>query len=174
MISEIFSFEPIVDHETEVLIIGTMPGEESLRLGIYYGNEKNHFWEFMYHILNNDGSPVRLIDRNMPKSNHYQFLLKYKIGLWDAIKSCQREGSNDSKIKNEKYNDLSTILTAKTKLIICSPKSFYYLKKSGQVHSLTVPIKVLGSTSSMNSNNTFKVLNEWKDALAEWTRVINN
>ncbi len=41
------SFEPIIDRNSKVLILGTMPSEESLRLHQYYANPRNQFWQIL-------------------------------------------------------------------------------------------------------------------------------
>ena len=44
----ITSFEPIVDKNCKVLILGTMPGVMSLEKKQYYGNKRNQLWKIMY------------------------------------------------------------------------------------------------------------------------------
>jgi hypoxanthine-DNA glycosylase len=44
------SFQPYVDSQTEILILGTMPGIASLEKQEYYA--QNHFWRILYTILN--------------------------------------------------------------------------------------------------------------------------
>ena len=39
------SFDPISNSETNVLILGTMPGDKSLELNEYYGHSRNKFWK---------------------------------------------------------------------------------------------------------------------------------
>lgn len=170
--SRIHCFDPVVDGNTEVLIIGTMPGQESLKQGMYYANANNHFWEFMYLILQPESLLLPLVDRNIDKSIHYKLLLSHRIGLWDIVKDCKRTGSKDSEIREETFNDLTSVISKNVKLIICSsPKALNYLKVSGQIQSIKVPIKSLGSTSSMNPNNTFKVLEEWKNMFKEYRTI---
>ena len=47
---------PIVDSETRILILGSLPSDESIRLQQYYAYTKNHFWTIIYSIFG-DGKP---------------------------------------------------------------------------------------------------------------------
>lgn len=42
------AFSPIVDQQTKVLMLGTMPSEESLRKQQYYGHPNNQFWKLLF------------------------------------------------------------------------------------------------------------------------------
>ncbi|AWE08988.1 DNA-deoxyinosine glycosylase [Lysinibacillus sp. 2017] len=92
---------PIVDEKTQVLVIGSMPGKQSLDKQQYYGNPRNHFWPIV----------GQLFETEIPK--HYEDrieLLRSKgIGLWDSIESCERQGSLDATIKNEIPNDFEAL-----------------------------------------------------------------
>ena len=46
------SFSPIVGKQSKILILGTMPGKDSLRLDEYYANSRNVFWEIIYNLHN--------------------------------------------------------------------------------------------------------------------------
>jgi G:T/U-mismatch repair DNA glycosylase len=37
-------FDPVVDDRTRLLILGSLPGEQSLVLQEYYGNRQKNFW----------------------------------------------------------------------------------------------------------------------------------
>lgn len=67
----------IVDNRTRVLIIGSMPGQQSLEKQQYYGNPRNHFWPIMGELL----------QVNIPDNyeERLQLLRQAGIGLWDAI-----------------------------------------------------------------------------------------
>ena len=39
--------KPWVDENTRVLIVGTMPSEQSLAKQTYYANPKNKFWTYI-------------------------------------------------------------------------------------------------------------------------------
>jgi hypoxanthine-DNA glycosylase len=43
--SPIYSFAPIADSRSKVLIMGTIPGKESLKMNVYYAHPQNAFWK---------------------------------------------------------------------------------------------------------------------------------
>ena len=98
-------FPPIAGEVVKVLILGTMPGEDSLRKNEYYANPRNSFWKIM-EILFGFDSMAQYEERK-------RILLKNKIALWDVIKSCERKGSLDSSINNETIveNDFASFFT---------------------------------------------------------------
>lgn len=98
------SFEPIADKESKVLILGTMPGAESLRQQQYYAYPRNLFWTFIYGIFGE--KPETDYDKKI------EFLKSKKIALWDVYKSCRRAGSLDSNIVDEVPNDVAGLLNA--------------------------------------------------------------
>ena len=38
---------PWIDNDTQILIVGTMPGEQSLQEQMYYANKNNKFWSYI-------------------------------------------------------------------------------------------------------------------------------
>ncbi|MGE5613782.1 MAG: DNA-deoxyinosine glycosylase [Bacillota bacterium] len=93
------SFEPIVGDSCRVLVLGTMPGPASLRKQQYYGYDRNAFWRIIYNLFGEEPEE----EYELRKS----FLLKHNIALWDVLKSCEREGSSDSDIRNPVPNDFA-------------------------------------------------------------------
>jgi len=48
----ITSFEPIIDKNCKILVLGTMPSVKSLEKQQYYGNKQNQFWKIIYVSVN--------------------------------------------------------------------------------------------------------------------------
>ena len=86
-------FPPIIDKKAAVLILGSMPGEESLRKNEYYGHPRNAFWKIMATLFE--------FDPSIKYKERIKILLKNKIALWDVMRLCERKGSLDSNIKDE-------------------------------------------------------------------------
>lgn len=162
----IYSFDPLIQLNTRILILGTIPSVVSLSANMYYANTNNHFWDFMYRILDPRFPEEKLVDNNYTKAMRYKLLKDHGIGLWDIIANCKRKGSNDAKITDPKYNNLDVHLSKNVQTIFCNGGEAYkHLKKSEQLETIQIPIYVLGSTSSLNPNNTFRSLRDWKQAI---------
>lgn len=96
-------FPPVVDANTRVLILGSLPGEISLAQSQYYAHKQNRFWSLIGDVT---GADLRSLDY----STRLQTLLLHRIGLWDVVAEAQREGSLDSRIRNHASNDLMTLI----------------------------------------------------------------
>lgn len=86
----LFCFEPIADCNSELLILGSMPGQESLAAGQYYANRRNAFWKIMGHILG--------FDPDAAYETRLDELKAARVALWDVLQSCTRVGSLDANI----------------------------------------------------------------------------
>lgn len=88
----LFCFEPAADCNAEILILGSMPGQESLAAGQYYANRRNAFWKIMAELLE--------FDPGCSYEARLHELKTARIALWDVLKSCTRIGSLDASIDN--------------------------------------------------------------------------
>lgn len=95
-------FNPVFNHDSKVLILGTFPSVKSRKNQFYYGNPQNRFWRII----------SRLTGSEVPQTIEEKkaMLLKHKIAIWDVISSCEIKGSSDSSIRNVVPTDLSSIL----------------------------------------------------------------
>jgi len=96
-------FEPVVNEQVGVLILGSLPGEISLVQNEYYGNRQNKFWELV-------GGFIEVDLRILPYEARLQALLAHGIGLWDVIAEAERKGSLDANIRNESHNALDELV----------------------------------------------------------------
>lgn len=93
-------FPPVADSNATVLILGSMPGKESLKQSRYYGHAQNVFWKIMGELVG--AHPQLSYEERLQK------LIEAHIALWDVLASCERKSSLDSHIRNETANDFIT------------------------------------------------------------------
>lgn len=96
-------FDPVVDAQTRLLVLGSLPGEKSLALQEYYGNRQNRFWSLMSELTGVD--LVRL-----DYASRLEALVELHVGLWDVVADAHRPGSLDSSIRDRKDNDLLALI----------------------------------------------------------------
>ncbi|MBV8506298.1 MAG: DNA-deoxyinosine glycosylase [Alphaproteobacteria bacterium] len=96
------SFPPVADAQARVLVLGTLPGEESLRRGEYYAHPRNLFWPIIFALFG-----------EAPSSNYGQrlaFLAAHRIAVWDVCELGERERSADTTIRLERPNAIDRLL----------------------------------------------------------------
>ncbi len=98
--SHIRSFSPVADENATVLILGSMPGQESLRQNQYYAYAHNAFWKIMGELVG--------AHPHLPYEERLRALTAAHIALWDVLKACERSGSLDSDIQNESAHDFAS------------------------------------------------------------------
>ncbi len=103
MSETIYSFEPIIDENSRILILGTLPSRMSLMKKQYYGNAANQFWKIVYTVFD-----VETVDDTY--EDRIRFVLRHRLAIWDVYHSAEREGSLDKNIKNGTPNDISSLL----------------------------------------------------------------
>ena len=158
-------FDPIIDKDSRILILGTFPSIKSFENAFYYGHPQNQFWKLL----------STLFDEEEPKSIEAKiaFLKKYKIALWDMIKMCQREGSLDSNLKNIEVNDIETLLKRYPNIqaIFFTGRKAQELYKRHFSH-LQIPTYYLPSPSPAFRAMSFeKKLQEWEKIKAVYDRA---
>ena len=155
-------FPPMIDNNTEIIVLGTMPGDKSIRIGEYYANSTNQFWKLIFHIFNS-GMPVFNYEEKS------KLLLKNKIGLWDVLSKANRQGSLDSNIQNEEFNDFEQLFNEYKNikvLVFNGQKPAEYYFRNNNIVLQEKQYHILSSTSSANTTKTFdSKLKEWRKVL---------
>jgi len=98
-------FDPVVDANTRLLILGSLPGDASLRAGQYYGHPRNAFWRLIGGVIGRDLAALSYEDR-------LAALRAAGVGLWDVIASAERPGSLDAAIRAPEAADLRGLVGA--------------------------------------------------------------
>ena len=154
-------FAPIINQDTEILILGSLPSDISIRTGEYYANPQNQFWRIIFTIFNN-GLPL------YQYSDKTNLLLKNKIGLWDVLAEANRQGSLDADIHGEVLNDFSGLFEAYPnvrKLAFNGDKAFrsFLRMRSGLQQK---ELSLLTSSSSANTGKAIvQKIKEWEIAV---------
>jgi len=84
-------FNPLVADNAKILILGSMPGEMSLKMNQYYAHPRNSFWFILAELFDFDSTTKYEIRTRLLK--------KKGISIWDVLKMCNRSGSLDSAIR---------------------------------------------------------------------------
>ncbi len=97
-----YSFAPLVNNHCTLLILGSLPGEESLRQVQYYAHPRNAFWRILCDVFAENFTE--------DYAARCALALRHGVALWDVIGAAEREGSLDTAIRNPVVNDFATFL----------------------------------------------------------------
>ena len=108
------SFAYSADESARVLILGSMPGAESLRQRQYYAFKHNAFWRIMGEICG--------FSPDLPYPERLAELRRHGVALWDVLAACERPGSLDSSIRAARPNDIPGLVEKLPRLekILCN------------------------------------------------------
>lgn len=165
----IFGFEPLLCDEPRIVILGTLPGDESLEHREYYYSKSNRIWKVIC-LLKNEPIPENYEQKK-------SLLAKHHIVLWDYYESAVREGSNDNKIRDPKPVDICSFLYIHPTIETIAINGFGKYKKFGMtiqrdikntLPNRTVRVLRMPETSGGNANYGWGNIN----VLAkEWSRI---
>lgn len=152
------SLAPIINSKAKILILGSIPGKQSLEKQEYYGNSRNAFWKIIYSI--HDKELEDSYDKKI------KFAQEKNIALWDVIRNCNRKGSLDSNIKGEQPNDFEKLFkqypNIKCVFFNGSKAHDVFKKHVGFDKFKTIKFEKLTSTSPANTIKYEKKLNQWQ------------
>lgn len=101
----ISSFAPVAGPDARILILGSIPGRESLRRQQYYAHPRNAFWPIMAELFG--AGP------DLSYQQRLALLVANRLALWDVIEACSRPSSLDSDIEEVtiQVNDFQRFLS---------------------------------------------------------------
>lgn len=163
----VWSFPPVIGDGATRLILGSMPGRESLVKKEYYAHPRNAFWHIMGALWN--------FDPEAPFVVRCQALINARIALWDVLASCVRPGSLDGNIVTTTMvpNDIGTWLADRPSIAcICFNGSMaerifaQRIKPTLPMAVRSLPTWRLPSTSPAHASCSFaQKLEAWRQAL---------
>ena len=100
---------PAGSSDARLLILGSLPGEASLKARRYYAHPRNQFWRLLGLAIGEDLAPIDYEDR-------MQRLAERRIALWDVVGEASRAGSLDAAIRGATPNQLREYAATHPKL----------------------------------------------------------
>ena len=107
-------FPPIANADARVLVLGTLPGQVSLKLQQYYAQPRNAFWKIMGRLVG--------AHPDLPYAERTKRLAERGIAVWDVCAAAHRPGSLDSAISSSSViaNEFESFLSAHPQIdLIC-------------------------------------------------------
>lgn len=151
---------PWVGDSPYILILGTMPGNQSIQTQSYYNNVSNNsFWKIIHSILG--------ANKNLSPKD---YIISHHIALWDCVKSGIRRGSMDKDLDESslEFNDIQSFLkmypTIHTIVLNGKKAANYFQKYFKDINSYKV--FCLHSTSNANRRWISDI-----DKIEEWAII---
>ena len=146
--------EPVVFKGAKTLILGSLPGQQSLNTNEYYAKKGNRFWPMMEDIFHS--TPLKTY------ADKKALLKEHSIALWDVYYDGYRKGSKDG-YKYATVNDIKGFLkkypTIKQIVIAGKDAQKSFDKLIGDVGVSVIPVT---STSQLNGSWKFQK-HQWYD-----------
>jgi TDG/mug DNA glycosylase family protein len=157
------SLPPIARTDARILILGSMPGEASLRAGQYYAHPRNSFWRIMGVLFG--AEPAK------PYAERLAILQENGVAIWDVLRSCVRPGSLDTNISKEVPNDFAAFFATHRSIVrigLNGGKAGATFKEyAAQYLPAHAVVVQLPSTSPAHASRSFEQkCAAWRSALA--------
>ncbi len=159
-------FPPIARADARVLILGALPGRDSLMRREYYGHSRNAFWRIMGEVTG--------VDPELPYKTRCERLIAHLIAVWDVCRTAERAGSLDSAIRDPQANAFEDFFNAHPDIHLVvfngqTPEMLFARLVRPYLSSahVAVPCQTLPSTSPAFAGMSFQEkLARWRAALA--------
>ncbi|WP_333608447.1 DNA-deoxyinosine glycosylase [Arsukibacterium sp.] len=164
----LYGLAPVLPAKARLLILGSMPGAQSLSEQQYYAHPRNAFWPIMAKLLH--------FDPQLPYTERLLRLQQHGVALWDVLQSCQRQGSLDTAIRAEQPNNFQQLIQQQSQLKLIAfngAKAWQSFRKSvlPQLFTENSPKFItLPSTSPAHAAKRFSEKFEHWQTLGEYLR----
>lgn len=152
-------FEAVIDENSKVLILGTIPSVRSASEGFYYMHPQNRFWDVLGALFGCDL-------KGASKDEKIKILLQNRVALYDIIEECDILGSSDGHIRNIVPADIPALIkNSKIHKIFADGKKAFdtILRFYKELKPVTY---LLPSTSPANAKMRLKdLIEKWKTVL---------
>jgi len=159
-------FDPIAGPGARVLILGSLPGECSLRRGEYYAQAQNVFWRLMGDLFG-AGLDLAYADRT-------RRLQQSGVAVWDVCASARREGSLDAAIVTTTVaaNDFAAFFRAHPQLRMIAFNGATAAKLYDRLVHVRMPAEVQALPRiRLPSTSPAHAALRYADKLEAWTRL---
>ena len=146
---------PVVFDKPKTLILGELPGKDSIEAKEYYIKKSNHFWPLLAEIFREN--------RPVTKEDRYTLLKRHRIALWDVYKSGYRRGSR-SPVKQGMVNDIPKFIQENPsiqQIVLAGGWAQEAFEKNYELDIATISVP---STSA--ANNRY-----WNDRKHKWFEI---
>ena len=164
------SFPPVAREDARVLILGSLPGQASLKAQQYYAQPQNAFWPLMGALFG--------AGRDLPYPERLRRLQESGVALWDVCASASRPGSLDSDIDHASVapNEFAALYRRCPEIkLVCfngAMAARLYHKLVAPTLNVEIATLRLPSTSPAHASRSFAQKREaWAAALQSLLRV---
>lgn len=166
------SFPPILGPQIHTLILGTVPGQASLKARQYYAHPRNAFWPIMMAIIDTKEKAAEELNFNPSAAffadytSRCQMLSDHGYAIWDVLASCTRPGSLDSRIvkSTEQPNSIARLIQTHPELtrIVFNGRTAENLFKRHISKTLPRPIRLISLPSTSPAMASLTLANKYQ------------
>lgn len=104
------SMAPAGSERPALLLLGSLPGEASLKAQRYYAHPQNQFWRLLGDVLR---EPLAELDYD----RRLERLAARDVALWDVVGEAKRIGSLDGALRQVRVNRLAEFVARQPQLL---------------------------------------------------------
>ena len=159
------SLPPIINENSNILILGSLPSDNSIESKKYYNNPTNQFWKILYSIFD------KKEDVSISYDKKILFLHEHHIALWDVYSHATRENSADENIKDSVFNNIEKLLIENPtikKILLNGDTAKVGFEKYIKEKNINCKYEYVPSSSSANAKYLLsKKVECWKKAIIQ-------